>query len=193
MKVIHWLLDNIWAAVIIVAVLDQLRKAVFKRKDGTEDAPLPPEEKNFEDPELAERTRKIREEIQRKIAERARGYPTEEPTLPRDYSQPEPPVVREVVISEVPSVLRPGASRLEAQRHAEILEEQATLAEKLREAQLMKAAAVKRAHYEATTADHSAVARTLSRATILGDLHDPATLRRAFILREVLGPPVALR
>jgi hypothetical protein len=192
MKVIHWLLDNVWAAVIIVAVLDQLRKAVFKRKDGTEEVPPPHEERNFEDPELAERTRRIREEIQRKIAERARGYPTEQPTVPRDQPA-EPPVVREVVVSEVPSVLRPGASRLEAQRHAEILEEQAALAEKLREAKLMKAAAVKRAQYEAATADHSAAARTLSRSTLLGDLHDPAALRRAFILREVLGPPVALR
>jgi hypothetical protein len=191
MKVIHWLLDNIWAAVIIVAVLDQLRKAVFKKK-GEEEVPPAHEEGTFEDPELAERTRKIREEIQRKIAERARGYPTEQPVAPREEAA-EPPVVREVAVPSVPSVLRPGASRLEAQRHAEILEEQAALAEQLREAELMKAAALKRAQYEAATADHSAAARTLSRSTLLGDLHDPVALRRAFILREVLGPPVALR
>jgi hypothetical protein len=193
MRVINWLLENIWAAVIIVAVLDQLRKAVFKKKGGAEDGPPPHEERNFEDPELAERTRKIREEIQRKIAERARGYPTEQPTVPRDSQAEPPPVVREVIVPEVPSVLRPGASRLEAQRHAEILEEQATLAERLREAELMKAAALKRTRYETATADHSAAARTLSRSSVLVDLRDPEALRRAFILREVLGPPVALR
>lgn len=191
MKWIQWLLDNVWAAVIIFAVLGQLWKAITKQKGG-EEPPAPHEEDAFDDPELAERTRKIREEIQRKIAERARGYPTEQPTVPRDQPA-EPPVVREVVVTSAPSVLRPGASRLEAQRHAEILEEQATLAERLREAEQMKAAAIKRAQYEAATADHSAAARSLSRSTALGDLHDPEALRRAFILREVLGPPVALR
>jgi hypothetical protein len=32
-----------------------------------------------------------------------------------------------------------------------------------------------------------------ARDRILGDLRDPEALRRAFVLREVLGPPVALR
>jgi hypothetical protein len=193
MKVINWLLDNIWAAVIIVAVLDQMRKAIFKKKGDADETPSAHEEGTFEDPELAERTRKIREEIQRKIAERARGYPTEQPVAPQ-VPQPEPPVVREVVVpQQVPASLRPNASRLEAQRYAEILEEQATLADKLREAQLMKAAALKRTRYETATADHSAAARTLSRSSVLDDLRDPVALRRAFILREVLGPPVALR
>jgi hypothetical protein len=57
----------------------------------------------------------------------------------------------------------------------------------------MKAAALKRTEFEAATADHSATARTQARSTVLGDLHDPDALRRAFILREVLGPPMALR
>jgi hypothetical protein len=164
-----------------------------RRKGGVEDeeAPSPPET-TFEDPELAERTRKIREEIQRKIAERARGYPSEEPVLPLDVPD-EPPLVREVVVTQAPPTPRRGLTALEAQRQAEILEEQATLAERLREAEQMKVAAQKRARYEAATADHSNTARSLSRSTVLDDLRDPAALRRAFILREVLGPPVALR
>lgn len=192
MKIVQWLLDNLWATVIIVAVLDQLRKAVFRSKDNPEEGPPAHEEATFEDPELAERTRKIREEIQRKIAERARGYPTEQPGAPHDQPA-EPPVVREIVVPSVPSALRPAASRLEAQRQAEILEEQAALAERLREAEQMKAAALKRAQYEAATADRVTAVRTQTRSTVLGDLHDPEALRRAFILREVLGPPVALR
>ena len=35
--------------------------------------------------------------------------------------------------------------------------------------------------------------RAATRDTVLGDLRSPDALRRAFILREVLGPPVALR
>ena len=57
----------------------------------------------------------------------------------------------------------------------------------------MKAAAQKRTEFEATTADHSVEAQTATRSTILGDLRNPDALRRAFILREVLGPPLALR
>jgi hypothetical protein len=186
-----WVFDNlqiiIAAAGAIAWWLNQ------RRKGGMEgDEVPPPQEATFDDPELAERTRKIREEIQRKIAERARGYPTEQPTLPHDEPA-EPPLVREVVVTQAPPVQRRGLTSLEAQRHAEILEEQATLAERLREAEQMKLAAQKRARYEAATADHSGAARSLSRSTVLDDLRDPAALRRAFILREVLGPPVALR
>lgn len=187
-----WVFDHLQ---IIIAVAGSIAWWLNQRRKGAgeeEGVPPPHKEATFDDPELAERTRRIREEIQRKISERARGYPTEQPPIPRD-DQAEPPVVREVIVPQVPSVLRRDMSHLEAQRQAEILEEQMTLAEKLREAELMKAAALKRVRYEAATADHTAVARTLSRSSVLGDLRDPAALRRAFILREVLGPPVALR
>ncbi len=191
MKWIQWLLDNAWAAVIIFTVLAQLWKAITKGK-GVEEEPAAHQEETFDDPELAERTRKIREEIQRKIAERAKGYPTEQPTPPL-AAPGEPPLVREVVVTSAPPVPSQGLTAVEAQRQAEILGEQATLAARLQEAEQMKLAAQKRARYEAATADHRAAARSLSRSTVLDDLRDPAALRRAFILREVLGPPVALR
>ena len=35
--------------------------------------------------------------------------------------------------------------------------------------------------------------RTAARARLLADLADPQSVRRAFVLREVLGPPVGLR
>ncbi len=53
MKVINWLLDNVWAAVIIFTVLAQLWKAITKGKGGDE-APAPHQEETFDDPELAE-------------------------------------------------------------------------------------------------------------------------------------------
>ncbi len=65
--------------------------------------------------------------------------------------------------------------------------------EKLREAEQMKAAAEKRTEFEKATVDHAAENRAATRSTVLGDLRTPDALRRAFILREVLGPPVALR
>lgn len=187
-----WIRDHLQ---LVIAAAGAIAWWLNQRRQGAtegEEAP-PPQETTFEDPALAERTRKIREEIQRKIAERARGYPTEQPTLPLDVPA-EPPLVREVVVTQAPQVQRRSSTaHLEAQRQAEILEEQATLAERLREAEQMRVAAQKRVRYEAATADHSNEARALSRSSVLDDLRDPAALRRAFILREVLGPPVALR
>jgi hypothetical protein len=192
MKWIELLFDNVWAVVIIAGVVMQLFQAITKRKG---EGQIPPEgeqpkEYEFEDPELAARTRKIREEIQRKIAQRQRGGP--EPLSDADAI--EPPVVREIVVTRTESA-QPArsSSRLDAQRQAEILEEQAALAEKLREVELMKAAAAKRTEFETATADHSAAIRGATRSLVLGDLRSPEALRRAFILREVLGPPVALR
>jgi len=161
-----------------------------KQAQAGEEAPPPQPEATFEDPELAERTRKIREEIQRKIEQRARGYANEQPTLPRSEPVQPPPVIREIV---VPRQVVQASSRVEAQRQAEILEEQAAMMERLREAETMKLAVQKRKEFEAATADHSGEARTATRSTVLDDLRSPAALRRAFILREVLGPPVALR
>ena len=186
-----WVSDHLQFIIAVAgAIAWWLNQRRPSQAEGEETASPP--ETTFDDPELAERTRKIREEIQRKIAERARGYPTEQPTRPLDVPG-EPPLVREVVVTQAPPMSRRSRTALEAERQAEILEEQATLVEKLREAEQMKIAAQKRARYEAATADHSDAARSLSRSTVLDDLRDPAALRRAFILREVLGPPVALR
>lgn len=197
MKWLQWMLDNAFAVVIVGGVLLQLLQAIMKKKGGQEtpSAEEQPREYEFEDPELAERTRKIREEIQRKIAQRQRGgagQDADELPVPGAY-EPEapPPLVREVVAQR--PVMTATGTRLDTQRQAEILEQQAAWADKLQEAQRMKASALKRSEFETATADHSKAARTLSRAGVLDDLRDPAALRRAFILREVLGPPVALR
>lgn len=197
MKWIQWLLDNPVVVVIIGGVLLQLFQAITKKKGADESAPGQPEqtkEFEFEDPELAERTRKIREEIQRKIAQRQRGG-TEQDTVPApEYaevgSDAPPPLIREV--SQPPPLARSG-SRMDAQRQAEILEQQAAWQEKLIEAKRMKESASKRTEFEEATADHSAAKRAATRTTVVGDLRSPEALRRAFILREVLGPPVALR
>lgn len=181
-----WVFDHLQ---IIIAIAGSIAWWLNQRKQTQTGDEAPPPETTFDDPGLAERTRKIREEIQRKIAERARGYPTEQPTRPHD----EPPIVREVVVTQAPPAARRGMAHVEAQRQAEILEQQAAMAEKLQEAALLKAAALKRAEFEAATADQTAVVLTQARSTVLGDLRDAAALRRAFILREVLGPPVALR
>ena len=187
----NWVFDHLQ---LIIAIAGGIAWWLKQKKQAQSDGEVPPpaEERSFEDPELAERTRRIREEIQRKIEQRAKGYATEQPKpLPAEPTAP--PIMQEVVVTQASPRMRMAPTRAEAQRQAEVLEQQAALAERLREAELMKAATLKRAEFEAATADHAAAARTLSRSTVLDDLRDPAALRRAFILREVLGPPLALR
>jgi len=184
----EWVLDHLRLIFVIgggIAWWLNQRKQV----QTGEKAPPPPEA-TFDDPELAERTRKIREEIQRKIEQRARGYANEQPELPHNEPAEPPPVIREVVVTRHP--VR-AASRMEARQQAEMLEQQAALVEKLREAELMKASVQRRRAFEESTADHTVEVQAVIRSAVLDDLHSPAALRRAFILREVLGPPVALR
>lgn len=192
MKWLKWLTENTWAIIIIGGVLVQMFQAIMKKKGGGGEEPTAqPKEYEFEDPELAERTRRIREEIQRKIEQRARGYT--QPVAPSTDAEAEaPPVISEVNVAPAASFTK-AASRAETQRQAEILEQQVALMERLREAQQMKAAAEKRTEFEQATMDHTAERRSATRSTVLGDLRTPEALRRAFILREVLGPPVALR
>ncbi len=189
-----WVFDHLQA---IIAVAGVIAYWLTQRKGGqTEDAAEPRAEKTFADPELAERTRRIREEIQRKIEQRARGYPTEQPTLPRDAAADLPPILREVVVArqpEPPARTRAAASHQEAQRMAEILEQQAALAEQLKQAEEMKAAALRRTQFETEIASKEEMAVAAVRTALGNDLRDPVALRRAFVLREVLGPPVALR
>lgn len=202
MKWLQWALDNLWTLLIIAGVVAQLLQSIRSRKGPDADAPeadLAPKEYEFEDPELSERTRRIREEIQRKIAERQRGGQSAPnlPDLEEEALPPlaEPPVRREPMSEPAPAPARfPGyATRLDAQRSAEILEQQAALADRLRQVQDMKASAVRRAAHEARSVNVSAQARQVARGALLEDLHSPQALRRAFLLREVLGPPVGLR
>ncbi len=195
MKWLQWAIDNAFTLIIIGGVLAQMLQAVMKKKDGGGGTPAgeEPKEYEFEDPELAERTRRIREEIQRKITQRQQGVP---PAEAGEFTEVEaPPLIREVVVSASEPVARPTSrqSRLETQRQAEILEEQAAWEAKLQEARQLKESAAKRTEFERATADLSAEKRAVVRSTVLGDLRSPEALRRAFILREVIGPPVALR
>ena len=187
-----WILDHLWVLLAAAAAIAQML-AKKKRPEGAEDEASPRED-TFADPLLAERTKKIREDIQRKIEERRRGGALTRPEPPPEMA-PEsvrelPPVVQEVFTS--PRQQRETADRVETERQAEMLEKQAALAEQLRQAQAMKAGAQKRAEFETRISDLDQT-NDRSRGALVVELRDPAALRRAFVLREILGPPVALR
>jgi hypothetical protein len=200
MRWLQWIIDNPMVAVIIAGVLAQMFKAITGKKGAEEEEGAPSPERSFEDPELAERTRKIREDIQRKIAQRSKGGEAPPAPAPAERREPDdmpelPPIFREILQPEAPrpAPARAAVSHAEAQRMAEILEQQAALAEQLKQAKEMKALAAKRAQFEEATADKTGAAKVAQTGALKDDLRDPAALRRAFVLREVLGPPLALR
>ncbi|MDI1319236.1 MAG: hypothetical protein PSW75_03455 [bacterium] len=189
-----WVSDHLQIIIAAAGAVAWWLKQRTEAQDGGAETP-PREDITFEDPALAERTRRIREEIQRKIEQRAKGYATEEPKVIRPAPAVPTPLVRQVVVTrapEPPVLSRAATARLEAERSAEILEQQKTLMEKLRAADELKAAAQKRTEFEAQLSVKETDNAT-ARGELRDEMRDPAALRRAFILREVLGPPVALR
>jgi hypothetical protein len=186
-----WVSEHLQLIIAIAGAVAWWLNQRHKPEAGTEE---PNPDKGFEDPELAERTRRIREEIQRKIEQRTRGHPASQQAAPHEPMEL-PPILREELRREpvAPSLSRAAKSHLDAQRTAEILEQQAALMEQLRQAQEMKAAALRRTQFETEVASKEEAAVAAVRSALGDDLRNAASLRRAFILREVLGPPVALR
>ena len=205
-----WVQDHLQ---VIIAIAGAIAYWLTQRKkeqageptdyDGDGQPDNLPKEAQFEDPELAERTRRIREEIQRKIEERRRGGAgydrPSDPGAPPPLAQEEPPPV--VIQQELPPplirevVVRPSAAAADAaaaRRMAELREQQETLAQQLKQAEEMKAAAMRRREFEATVSAEK-TAQLQKRASLVEELRNPESARRAIILREILGPPVALR
>lgn len=179
---------------LIIAIAGAAAWWLNQRRQAKMTGEEPRKEVTFDDPELAERTRRIREEIQRKIEQRARGYVNEQPTLPHNEPAEPPPILRQVVMMRPPEppMSRAAAAKLEDVRTAGILEQQAALVEQLRQAGEIKAAAMSRTQFESQISSGGQAA-AVARSALVDDLRDPDALRRAFILREILGPPVALR
>ena len=136
------------------------------------------------DPTESERTRRIQEEIRRKIAERrGRSTATQQPSRvePVFPSHEEP----SVTVEEPPQLVS----------NAAVLERQRQLAEQMRELEVARQQQVRKAAnlIEADAIGTAAASSAAKRDEILGDLRDPATARRAILLREILGVPVGLR
>ena len=137
------------------------------------------------DPAEAERTRRIQEEIRRKIAERrSQAAPAE--VMRR--AEPEPERMAEP--ENVPPEPLPVDST-EA-----VLERQQQLADQMRALETARLLEQRKSAAVADTARHEterAAAVVAMRGALLADLRNRPTARRAMLLREILDRPVALR
>jgi hypothetical protein len=166
--------------VIVLVILSVARNLVRMAKKMGE----PPATPGSFDAEVAERTRRIQEEIRRKIAERRGTVPIE--TRPVGPGMEPPEIIAE-----------PPVEPAYAATTAAVLERQQQLANQMRALELARVAEQRRAVHAAATLKTAAESETgmlaASRNDLLADLREPASLRRAFVLREVLGAPVGLR
>jgi hypothetical protein len=155
------------------------------------------------DMDEADRTRRLQDEIRRKIAERrSEQSPVPPLVAPRPVSQPIPEVIQRrfekteapVAPPPLPRKLSPAA---QADRDAEILERQRELEAQMRALEARRAEhkrqALETAPISAATAYKTATSTKTSGPELLADLRKPGGARRAWILREVLGTPAGLR
>jgi len=205
MRIFEWLLERLPILVFVIVAIVQVARAVMKSREAQTG-----HERDFPETEEEQRVREIQEQLRRTIATR-RGQPDTAPPEPAPAGQfSAPPVLRPASAGpEEPSFRRqresfdrespaPVAAPVVALRNAE-LERQAALEEEMRrlsearEEARRRAAQIARAAPGQVKAGGRAAASVGAGPGLLGDLNSPQQLRRAIVLREVLGPPLSLR
>ena len=222
----RWIFENIQVVIVIAGVIAAWLAKRQRLKQGLppvdEDGrPLPvnrPKQASFEESDDAERTRRIQEEIRRKIAERRSESGPASAPLPPPLTIPAPirreatppPVFQDPVqemmkelqrrfvpVPETPTPAAPPNESAQAAGERETLTRQRELEEKLQvlEAQQrttqQRVAEIKATDAAAATSRESAGQIAADRW--LTDLRDPQTARHAIVLREIIGTPVGLR
>ncbi len=147
-----------------------------------------------QDAEAAERTRRVQEEIRRRREQREAGAPVpQQPPMLRSERPLASPVMAPRPVAE--SIKRPRLKPVHAASPSEAeIRRQEELAQKMRDLEAAKRAAQFRAkELAAIEASKAESAPPVAPGDLVGELRDPRGLRRAIILREVLGAPLALR
>jgi hypothetical protein len=211
----EWIFDHLQLVIAIVVVAAWMLRGAARRASGHAE----PEHHEIgpDDPEEVERTRRIQEEIRRRILARQQGVEPppivsrQPPPLPdlaenAEVEKPEwgvedsepapanPPHAKaDAFPTEFPS---PAATQTAAM--AALLEQQRLLAEQFEQVRAMKLAGSTAVpplpdhggmgSAGANAADHRSLRRALR-----ADLAGPPGLRRAVLLREILGEPPGMQ
>jgi len=203
-----WILDKIPILIFVLVIGAKILSALAKSGKARQ-------QHEAEHDESAEQRRvaDVQREIRRRIAERRGGTATAPPTAagapwPRSLFPPaETTPAPDSMGDTLRRMLEQGERKIEppapvseppliSQRRAE-LEHQQRLADEMKALEETKMLATRRAVQAAANqkaADESEKGMlSAARGRVLDDLREPDALRRAFVLREVLGPPVGLR
>ena len=209
---IQWILEHIGIVIVIVVFIVQMVRGVLQQ---TRNRQPPPMRRDAGDEER--RVREVQEQIRRQIAARRAANTGGEAPPPLVREEPRPVSRPETTQMPEPFGGGPLGRMLEelqrkAQQHlpppppppvlverhnAAELERQQRLADELKALQESRRVVQRRAaHAEEArhlVADSEPALRGGARVRLLRDLGDPESLKRAFVLREVLGAPVGLR
>ena len=183
-----WILDHLQILIGIAGVvaywINQLRKnADARSEEGQQRNPL------AESGEADERTRRIQAEILRKIAERRGASAPAAPVQPvRSPAEAPAPVV--IVRNDE---LAAPAYQPEKWMDESVLERQRALAGQMAALEASRAAALREAQALRTPEPAVTAATPAGELSLLQELRMARSLRKAIVLREMLGPPVALR
>jgi hypothetical protein len=191
----------------ILAIIIIIGQMMSKASKAAEQRPAAPPD----DLEQAARTWRIQEEIRRKIAERRGGLippPADLSSPVAGEAPPTPPAYSRPIMTR-PLVDPFGGPRMGAPRAFETrpaeppplpvqpsaeLERQEEYAAKMADLQEEQAADQETADARAAETNWTESTRTASGPSAWrNDLRSPTDLRRAIVLRELLGPPLALR
>jgi cell division septation protein DedD len=191
---IEWIFKNLGVVIFAVIVISQLVRGAARARKATQEPAAAPE-----DYDEQRRTREVQERVRRQIAER-RGMPAAPPPMPRAettqlpelFGGPLGRMLEELQKRAEPAPVQPPPLVSARTDNAE-LERQAKLAAEIRALEDAKRRTAVRAVENTLVAQTEPVLRADARGQLLGDLAQAHSLRRAIVLREVLGPPVALR
>jgi hypothetical protein len=212
---VDWVFDNLQVILVVAGVIAYWINQRRREKAGEEadyDGDGIPENRPVrkdlagQDPDADERARRIQEEIRRKILER-RGevLPEAPPPLPSPIPVPSPDPMRspppvaggslgDLLRRAIEEVRDPEAESRAAAEQA-TRERQRQMQEQMREIEAQaravrdQQAAVRSAASARAFPSHPA----RRRGVVVSELRDPDKLRRAVLLREVLGTPAGLR
>lgn len=207
---IEWIFKHLGVVIAVLVIVVQIVRGIAAQRGEQ-----PPPQAKPDELEAERRTREIQEQIRRRRAERgdasARTEPVAPPVVrpepsPQTTQMPDPfggPLKR--VLEELERHANPRPEPvspppvMEDRRQVE-LERQRKLAEEMEALAAARVAAERRAVElakiaagDSARASSAAAAAVAARESLREDLRDPKALRRAMVLREVLGPPLALR
>ena len=209
---IDWIFKNLGIVIFLVIVISQLVRGVMRARQATAERETTPV-----DYDEQRRQRETQEKIRRQIAARRGGQAPATQAAPPPLAREAPPLVRPET-TQLPEPFGGPLGRMleELQKRAQPqpeavpppplvsartsnaeLERQEQLAAQLKTLEDARADAKRRAanvvEGKRVIAESEPALRSAARGQLLADLSDRKSLRRAFVLREVLGAPVALR
>jgi hypothetical protein len=209
---LKWILQNLEIVAVIVLFFAQMVRAFLKTRKTEEKRDVTPQDYDEE-----RRVREVQEQVRRQIAARRGEQTVETPPMLEPPPETRPPVPR-AETTQMPEPFGGPLGRMleelqrKAQQHAPPpppppvvvaransaeLERQRRIVDELKSVEDARLVTKRRAAQQAAsreaTAQSEPALRTDAHDRLLVELRDVQSIRRAIVLREVLGTPVGLR